>query len=49
MVASSKYLGVLPESLGNMEVVDWIPVDVLSEVMTELVGQVLEKKENLSA
>ena len=49
MVASSKYLGVLPESLGNMEVVDWIPVDVLSEVMIELVGQVLEKKENLSA
>ena len=36
IIASSKYLGIIPESLGPMDEVSWIPVDVLSNIMTEL-------------
>lgn len=36
IIASSKYLGVLPESLGAMNIVDWIPIDVLSKIVVEL-------------
>lgn len=36
LVASSKRLGKLPESLGRLEVVDWVPVDVLGEVVSQL-------------
>jgi len=36
LVTSSKHLGALPESLGNMEVVDWVPVDLLASMMVEL-------------
>lgn len=37
LVASSKALGKIPDSLGRMEVVDWVPVNVLGDVITELV------------
>ncbi|KAI0429011.1 L-aminoadipate-semialdehyde dehydrogenase [Xylaria sp. FL1042] len=36
LIASSKYLGVLPSSLGPMSRVDWIPVDLLSEILVQL-------------
>ncbi|KAJ8133450.1 hypothetical protein O1611_g163 [Lasiodiplodia mahajangana] len=36
LVASSKYLGKLPESLSRAEVVDWIPVDLLGHIIVEL-------------
>ncbi|KAI0890636.1 uncharacterized protein GGS22DRAFT_194569 [Annulohypoxylon maeteangense] len=36
LIASSKYLGKLPSSLGRMETVDWIPVDILGESIVEL-------------
>ncbi|OTA69203.1 NAD(P)-binding protein [Hypoxylon sp. EC38] len=36
LIASSKYLGKLPSSLGRMETVDWIPVDVLGKTVVEL-------------
>ncbi|KAI1461664.1 hypothetical protein F4805DRAFT_412942 [Annulohypoxylon moriforme] len=36
MIASSKYLGKLPSTIGRMEVVDWIPVDVLGKSIVEL-------------
>ncbi|KAI1396390.1 hypothetical protein F4819DRAFT_475493 [Hypoxylon fuscum] len=36
LIASSKYLGKLPTSLGRMEMVDWIPVDVLGQSIVEL-------------
>ncbi|OBT45611.1 Type I Iterative Polyketide synthase (PKS) [Pseudogymnoascus sp. WSF 3629] len=38
LVSSSKYLGLLPETLGAIDTVDWIPVDVLSKIIVELVG-----------
>ncbi|KUJ09297.1 uncharacterized protein LY89DRAFT_690344 [Mollisia scopiformis] len=43
LVASSKYLGALPATLGSMEVLDWIPVDLLSSIMIELTEQILEQ------
>lgn len=36
LIASSKYLGKIPKTLGPNEMVDWIPVDVLSKVLVEL-------------
>ncbi|KAF7540165.1 hypothetical protein G7054_g1534 [Neopestalotiopsis clavispora] len=36
LIASSKHMGVLPASLGALETVDWIPVDVLGRVIVEL-------------
>lgn len=36
LVASSKYIGKLPSSLGRMEAVDWVPVDVLGKIIVEL-------------
>lgn len=36
LIASSKYLGQIPNSLGSSSAIDWIPVDVLSRVLVEL-------------
>ncbi|KAI0197610.1 hypothetical protein F4808DRAFT_294517 [Astrocystis sublimbata] len=37
LIASSRYLGKLPDSLGaQLEAVDWIPVDKLGKVIAEL-------------
>ncbi|CAJ2509529.1 Uu.00g145550.m01.CDS01 [Anthostomella pinea] len=36
LIASSKYLGKIPASLGQMDTVDWIPVDVLCRSIVEL-------------
>ena len=36
IIASSKYLGMVPESLGAMNTVDWIPIDILSKILVEL-------------
>jgi thioester reductase-like protein len=36
LVNSSKYLGLVPESLGALDTVDWIPVDVLGQAIVEL-------------
>ncbi|KAI0543172.1 hypothetical protein GGR58DRAFT_509903 [Xylaria digitata] len=36
LIASSKYLGKVPNSLGTMDNVDWIPVDKLGETVAEL-------------
>jgi thioester reductase-like protein len=38
MLASSKYLGLLPDSLGTMDVINWIPVDVLARIIVQLLG-----------
>ncbi|KAF2146409.1 uncharacterized protein K452DRAFT_264205 [Aplosporella prunicola CBS 121167] len=38
IIASSKYLGVLPSTLGPLSRVDWIPVDILADVIVELSG-----------
>jgi thioester reductase-like protein len=39
LIASSKYLRKIPESLGPSESVDWIPVDILSRVLMELLAK----------
>lgn len=36
LIASSKYLGKLPGSLGKLERVDWIPVNLLGSIIVEL-------------
>jgi thioester reductase-like protein len=36
MLSSSKYLGLLPDSLGSLETIDWIPVDILSRIIVDL-------------
>ncbi|KAI1073845.1 hypothetical protein F5B20DRAFT_478457 [Whalleya microplaca] len=36
LIASSKYLGKLPATLGPSETVDWIPVDMLGKSIVEL-------------
>lgn len=38
IIASSKYLGVLPSTLGSMDRVDWIPVDILADIIVEMAG-----------
>lgn len=40
LVASSKYLGILPETLGPVENVDWVPVDRLTIILLELLFSV---------
>ncbi|KAI1496455.1 male sterility protein-domain-containing protein [Biscogniauxia marginata] len=36
LIASSKHLGKLPSSLGQMDMVDWVPVDVAAQSIAEL-------------
>ncbi|KAL8790158.1 MAG: hypothetical protein Q9195_006485 [Heterodermia aff. obscurata] len=36
LVVSSAYLGLIPKSLGLMEMIDWVPVDILAETIVEL-------------
>ncbi|EFR04290.1 L-aminoadipate-semialdehyde dehydrogenase [Nannizzia gypsea CBS 118893] len=36
LIASSKYLGVLPSTLGALSRVDWTPVDLLADIILEL-------------
>lgn len=37
LVASSKQLGKVPDSLGGMQLVDWMPVDLLAEAILQVV------------
>ncbi|KAJ9348646.1 putative NRPS-like enzyme [Paecilomyces variotii] len=39
LIASSKHLGILPASLGTMNTIDWIPVDLMASIITELSSQ----------
>ena len=39
LILSSRHLGVIPDSLGALETVDWIPIDILSTIITELALQ----------
>ena len=36
LIQSSKHLGKLPDSLGSMAQVDWVPVDLMGEMVVEL-------------
>ncbi len=46
LVRSSGYLGMVPETLGPMEDVDWIPVDTLGRVIRELVLEATRMSED---
>ncbi|APA11657.1 hypothetical protein sscle_08g064270 [Sclerotinia sclerotiorum 1980 UF-70] len=37
ILKSSKYMKILPSTLGPLETIDWIPVDILGKVIYELV------------
>ena len=39
LVLSSRHLGVIPDSLGGLETVDWIPIDILANIIAELALQ----------
>ena len=39
LILSSKYLGVIPESLGVIQDIDWIPIDLLSNIISKLAIQ----------
>ena len=47
IIASSKHLKVLPETLASFENIDWLPVDRLSIMMVELVEKLLDKGEHV--
>ena len=36
MIASSKHIGCIPNSLGAMHNIEWIPIDILSQIIIEL-------------
>ncbi|KAL8953436.1 MAG: hypothetical protein Q9222_000710 [Ikaeria aurantiellina] len=36
MVASCRYLGCIPDSLGDSQQIDWVPIDILSTIIMEL-------------
>lgn len=36
LIASSRYMGKVPASLGGNETIDWIPVDITAQVLVEL-------------
>lgn len=36
LILSSKHLGVIPESLGVMQDINWIPIDLLSSIISKL-------------
>ncbi|KAI3319915.1 acetyl-CoA synthetase-like protein [Xylariaceae sp. AK1471] len=38
IVESSKYLKMLPANLGTLDRIEWVPVDLLAEIVVELAG-----------
>ncbi|KAI9147529.1 Non-canonical non-ribosomal peptide synthetase FUB8 [Paramyrothecium foliicola] len=46
IIASSKYTGYLPSTLGSMDLVNWVPVDILSEAILELSNVVESSSKN---
>ncbi|PHH73109.1 hypothetical protein CDD82_5653 [Ophiocordyceps australis] len=36
LVMSSKYLGAIPKTLGTLQVIDWLPVDMLARLVTDI-------------
>ena len=36
LIISSQYLGVIPDSLGRLNRIDWIPIDILSYILVDL-------------
>jgi len=47
LVLSSLHIGALPETLGaSMSKIDWVPIDVLSEVLVELILSGYEERDS---
>ncbi|KAI1801410.1 acetyl-CoA synthetase-like protein [Daldinia bambusicola] len=44
LVRSSKFLGMLPKSLGTSSRIEWVPVDELSKIILEVVDEVTQNK-----
>ncbi|KAI1820520.1 acetyl-CoA synthetase-like protein [Xylaria intraflava] len=38
IIESSKYLKMLPSNLGTLDRIEWVPVDLLADIVTELAG-----------
>ena len=49
LIASSKHIGKIPKSLGPNESIDWIPVDILSRVLVELMEDPYAKVTNMES
>ena len=49
IIASSKYLGVLPESLGTADIVVWIPAVYCARIITELADASVDAKNPAAA
>ena len=49
LVRSSKSLGKLPSSLGRVDHVDWLPVDILAHVIIELLDPPIENATHTSS
>ena len=39
LTMSSRHLGIIPDTLGNMEVINWIPIDIICIIIVELAVQ----------
>ncbi|KAF2234984.1 NAD(P)-binding protein [Viridothelium virens] len=48
LIASSKHLKLLPSSLGPLETIDWIPVDLLAQVVVDLLPCQMELSQRRS-
>jgi hypothetical protein len=44
IIASSKHVKILPETLVSFDTIDWVLVDLLSTIMVGLVGKLVEKE-----
>ncbi|KAK6954711.1 hypothetical protein Daesc_004679 [Daldinia eschscholtzii] len=49
LVRSSKFLGILPESLGTSSRVEWVPVDELSKIILEVVDEVTRSDDDATS
>ncbi|KAI1362368.1 hypothetical protein F5Y08DRAFT_275396 [Xylaria arbuscula] len=45
IVESSKYMKMLPSNLGTLDRIEWVPVDLLAEIVVELAGVGAKKAE----
>uniref|UniRef100_A0A093VKL3 Linear gramicidin synthase subunit D n=1 Tax=Talaromyces marneffei PM1 TaxID=1077442 RepID=A0A093VKL3_TALMA len=48
LLASSKHLGLLPESLGTINSISWVPVDILARIIVQLLSQTYDTEADKS-
>jgi thioester reductase-like protein len=49
LLASSKHLGLLPNSLGTMNNISWVPVDILARIIVQLLGHTYDTEADKNA